>query len=70
MPEYLPIPLQQQQQFIPTDEKFLDFVSPKYAIISVGKNSFGHPSLRTIRKLERVGAIIWRTDEKNDIIIR
>ena len=53
-----------------SDEKFLDFVSPKYAIISVGKNSFGHPSLRTIRKLERVGAIIWRTDEKNDIIIR
>ena len=53
-----------------SDEEFLSLVSPKYAIISVGKNRFGHPSLRTIRKLERVGAAIWRTDEKDDIIIR
>lgn len=53
-----------------SDEEFLSLVSPKYAIISVGKNRFGHPSLRAIRKLERVGAAIWRTDEKDDIIIR
>ncbi|MFA5127377.1 MAG: MBL fold metallo-hydrolase [Patescibacteria group bacterium] len=52
-----------------SDEEFLNFVSPKFAIISVGKNSFGHPSLRTIRKLERVGAVVWRTDEKDDIIV-
>lgn len=53
-----------------SDEDFLKFISPKYTIISVGKNRFGHPSLRTIRKLERAGAVVWRTDEKNDIIIR
>ncbi|MCX6781906.1 MAG: MBL fold metallo-hydrolase [Candidatus Magasanikbacteria bacterium] len=51
-------------------EDFLKAVSPQYAIISVGKNRFGHPSLRVTRKLERVGAEVWRTDEKNDIIIR
>lgn len=51
-------------------DNFLQAVSPKYAIISVGKNSYGHPSLRILRKLERVDAQIWRTDEKSDIIIK
>lgn len=51
-------------------EDFISAVSPQYAIISVGKNRFGHPSLRVVRKIERAGAEIWRTDEKNDIIIR
>ncbi len=51
-------------------EDFINAVSPQFAVISVGKNRFGHPSLRVIRKLERTGAEIWRTDEKNDIILR
>jgi competence protein ComEC len=50
-------------------EGFLDVISPDKAIISVGYNTFGHPSLRVLRKLERVGAEVWRTDEKGDIII-
>lgn len=45
-------------------------VSPDTAVISVGKNRYGHPSLRVLKKLERAGAQIWRTDELNDIIIR
>lgn len=49
---------------------FLSAISPKNAIISVGKNHFGHPSLRVLRRIERIGAEIWRTDELNDIIIR
>lgn len=49
---------------------FLSAISPKNAIISVGKNHFGHPSLRVLRRIERVGAEIWRTDELTDIIIR
>jgi len=48
---------------------FLSAVSPKKAIISVGKNHFGHPSLRVLRRLERVGALIFRTDLKGDIIV-
>lgn len=53
-----------------TGKELLEAVNPKYAIISVGPNKFGHPSLRVIRKLERIGAQIWRTDIKNDIIIK
>lgn len=53
-----------------TGVDFLFAISPKKAIISVGKNHFGHPSLRVLRRLERIGAEIWRTDELNDIIVR
>ncbi len=49
---------------------FLQAVSPEISIISVGSNKYGHPSLRTLRKLERAGSEIWRTDQLNDIIIK
>lgn len=49
---------------------FLKLVNPKFSIISVGQNNFGHPSLRTMRKLQRVDSKIWRTDKLNDIIIK
>jgi len=49
---------------------FLAAVDPKIAVVSVGKNTFGHPSFRVLKKLERIGAEIWRTDEKDDIIIK
>jgi competence protein ComEC len=50
-------------------EDFLYLVNPKTAIISVGKNKYGHPSFRVMKKLERAGAEILRTDEKGDIIL-
>lgn len=50
-------------------EEFLRLVAPGRAIISSGaENKYGHPSLRVLKKLERVGAEILRTDEKGDII--
>ena len=49
-------------------EDFLNRVHPQKAIISVGKNKYGHPSLRVIKKLERAGAEIWRTDMVGDIV--
>lgn len=46
-----------------SSEGFLETVSPKIAIIEVGKdNDFGHPSLRILKRLERVGTKILRTD--------
>ncbi len=53
-----------------SSELFLSFVKPKTAIISVGKNKYGHPTLRAIRHLERTGAQIRRTDLEGDIILR
>lgn len=43
-------------------EDFLKAVNSKEAIISVGKNTYGHPSLRVMRKLERAQMEILRTD--------
>ncbi len=49
---------------------FVEAVSPAYAVISVGKdNKFGHPSLRVLKKLERAGSQIFRTDENGDVVV-
>lgn len=49
-------------------EEFLNLVRPQTAIVSVGKNKYGHPSLRVLKKLERVEAEILRTDVAGDIV--
>jgi len=46
-----------------TSQEFLEKIRPKTAVISVGRdNDFGHPNLRIIKRLERAGAEIYRTD--------
>jgi len=46
-----------------SSQEFLSAVSPEIAVIQVGKeNSFGHPSRRAIKRLERIGAIVYRND--------
>lgn len=45
-----------------TCQEFIDAVSPIIAVISVGKNNYGHPAPSTIEKLERSGIIVYRTD--------
>lgn len=49
---------------------FLERVNPKIAIISVGKNSFGHPHKKTLDRLSSFGADILRTDIAGDITIK
>ncbi len=42
---------------------FLDAVTPDMALISVGiKNTFGHPSRRVLKRLERIDSAVYRTD--------
>lgn len=44
-------------------QEFLEKVKPKISIIMVGeKNKFNHPHLRTIKKLQKIGSLIFRTD--------
>ncbi len=48
---------------------FLTRVSPEHAVISVGKkNKYGHPAPRVLKRLERSGATMWRTDLSGDIL--
>jgi competence protein ComEC len=50
-------------------EDFLRAVGAKVGIISVGvENKYGHPSRRVMKKLERAGMEILRTDQMGSII--
>jgi competence protein ComEC len=52
-------------------QEFLDLVSPSSTFISSGlDNRYGHPSRRVLKRLERVGSQVWRTDLRGDIIIK
>lgn len=53
-----------------TSEAFLSRVRPKEAVISVGKNSYGHPDPGVLERLRRMGAVVRRTDEQGDIRYR
>jgi len=53
-----------------TSEKFLQSVTPRYVIISVGKtNRFGHPHEEVLNRLLEAGAEIMRTDERETIVV-
>ena len=48
---------------------FLSAVSPEVAVISVGQNSYGHPTEQTISRLQAVGATIYRTDQHGTTVV-
>lgn len=50
-------------------EKFLTKVNPLVSIISVGSNSYGHPSKNTLNILNTLNSKILRTDEVGNILI-
>lgn len=53
-----------------TSNAFLKAVKPEYAVISVGKdNSYGHPTERTLKKLQDAGIDLYRTDLQGDIVV-
>ena len=53
-----------------TSIEFLDAVNPSHAIISVGKdNSYGHPTLETLNKLQSRVQTLHRTDVHGDIVV-
>lgn len=52
-----------------TTTRFLDAVSPRYAVICVGANNqYGHPAPETLSKLAERGIKVYRTDEAGTII--
>jgi competence protein ComEC len=53
-----------------TSAAFLDKVKPREVVVSVGKNSYGHPSPEVLARLAERGISIQRTDLKGDIRYR
>lgn len=45
--------------------EFIQEVSPQYAVICVGENTYGHPNFSTIANLEEVGAIVLTTSQNS-----
>ena len=45
-----------------TSQALLEALSPETACISVGGNSYGHPTDETLLRLARQGCEIYRTD--------
>ncbi|NQX45364.1 MBL fold metallo-hydrolase [Paenibacillus tritici] len=50
-----------------TSKAFLDAVKPTYAIISTGKNNYGHPDSGILARLKTANATVLRTDQKGTI---
>ena len=52
-------------------EAFLHAVSPETAVISCGRgNSYGHPAHEVLNRLEKMGAVIHRTDLEGTVLLR
>ena len=52
-----------------SQSEFLSAISPEAAIISVGDNSYGHPTDAAISRLKAAGAEIYRTDDQGCITV-
>ncbi|MGG1400186.1 ComEC/Rec2 family competence protein [Bacillus salipaludis] len=51
-----------------TSSAFLKAVKPTYAVVSVGKNSYGHPTSTVINRLKAQKVKTYRTDKSGHII--
>ena len=49
------------------DEKLFTIINPLFAIISVGKNSYGHPSDQVISLFRQYTTKVFRTDKQGSI---
>lgn len=52
-----------------TTQKFLNAVSPEYAVISAGDENKYLPNRKTVDRLKKSGAEIFRTDRNGNIIV-
>lgn len=51
-------------------QEFITKTTPAHAVCSSGKNNaYRHPHRRVLRRVERAGAKIWRTDLNGDILM-
>ena len=53
-----------------TGDGWLEELAPSIAIVSVGRNRYGHPAAEALERLDQHGVSIWRTDREGHITIR
>ena len=49
--------------------RILQQMRPETAIISVGDNSYGHPTQEAMDRLSRNGATVYRTDRQGNVLV-
>ena len=49
---------------------FLKKISPEYAVVSTGFNTYGHPAPEALERLEHAGCRIYRTDKDGNVCFR
>ncbi|HUR94175.1 MAG TPA: DNA internalization-related competence protein ComEC/Rec2 [Gemmatimonadales bacterium] len=52
-----------------TGDAWLDAIRPTVAVISLGRNDYGHPAPATLRRLAGHGAVVYRTDRAGTISV-
>ena len=52
-----------------TSEELLETVTPEVGVVSVGSNSYGHPTRDALLRLTDVGVTVYRTDLQGNIYI-
>ncbi len=53
-----------------TGVRLLQELKPETVLISVGKNSYGHPAPETLERIAAVGAVVYRTDYNGSITVK
>lgn len=65
--EYLKVPHHGSKNGL--TREFLEAVDPEIAVISVGKNQWGHPTKEILEMLEDNNVKIFRTDQMGDVVV-
>ena len=53
-----------------TSEELLTALSPNFAVIPVGRNSFGHPTQEVLERLSRYNVTVFRSDINGHVTVR
>jgi competence protein ComEC len=53
-----------------TSEEMLRKTAPEIAVVSVGKNQYGHPSADVLERLYTAGTTVYRTDRDGAVTLR
>lgn len=52
-----------------TTQEFLNKAKPEHVVISVGENSYGHPTQNILNRLFGIGSKVWRTDKNGHVVM-
>lgn len=53
-----------------TGVRLLQELKPETVLISVGKNTYGHPAPETLERIAAIGAVVYRTDYNGTITVK